>query len=150
MAAIYSTSCFLAWVTKKQEEESLRQLTPQDQRLSLPRSYIVSTSEASFAEIANTLSCMVPGTQQGGQSEDKSNEAHVTDETNSNNNFNPNEEGGDASMNDDINPSDEGYDESEGNDEENYQLCIQPESSSPIAAHTRSKTGTVIRPPDRR
>ena len=52
---------------------------------------------------------IVPGTQQGGHSED--NEAHVTDETNRNNDSNSNDEGGDASMNNDINPNDKGNDE---------------------------------------
>lgn len=48
---------------------------------------------------------MVPGTQQGGHSEDNRNEVHVTDENNRNN---PNDEGGDTSMNNNINPSDKG------------------------------------------
>ena len=71
---------------------------------------------------------MVPGIQQGGHLEDNSNETLVTEEN---------------SMNDDVNPSDEGNNDSEsGDDEENYQQCIQPERSSPIA--TRTRTGIVI------
>ena len=49
-----------------------------------------------------------------------------------------------------INPSNEGNEEPENvDDEENYQRHIQPRVSSPIAMHTRSRTGIAIRPPDR-
>lgn len=54
------------------------------------------------------------------------------------------------SMNDDVNSNNEGNNDSERvGDEENYQQLIQPERSSPIATRTRSRTGIVIRPPDR-
>eukprot|EP00731_Ephydatia_muelleri_P028828 Em0020g472a len=100
-----------------------------------PRSYIVSTSGGIVRRNRQHL-ITVPGTQQDGHSEDKSNETLLTEEENS--------------MNDDVNPSNEENEESENvDDEENYQRHIQPERSSPIAMRTRSRTGIAIRPPDR-
>eukprot|EP00731_Ephydatia_muelleri_P016083 Em0009g507a len=100
-----------------------------------PRSYIVSTSGGIVRRNRQHL-ITVPGTQQDGHSEDKSNETLLTEEENS--------------MNDDVNPSNEENEESENvDDEENYQRHIQPERSSPIAMRTRSRTGIAMRPPDR-
>eukprot|EP00731_Ephydatia_muelleri_P020672 Em0013g399a len=63
-----------------------------------PRSYIVSTSGGIVRRNRQHL-ITVPGTQQDGHSEDKSNETLLTEEENS--------------MNDDVNPSNEENEESE-------------------------------------
>ena len=98
---------------------------------------------------------MVPGIQQGGHLEDNSNETVVTEENSMNDDVNPSNSNEtvvteDNSMNDDVNHSNRGNNESETvDDEENYQQLIQPERSSPIGTRTRTRTGIVIRPPDR-
>ena len=146
MAAIPQSILQIWWTGKKETERKLRQVTRCSSTIRIkqwnwdrqtrgrvvatagtPRSYIVSTSGGIVCRNRQHL-IMVPGIQQGGHLEDNSNETLVTEEN---------------SMNDDVNPSDEGNNDSEsGDDEENYQQCIQPERSRPIA--TRTRTGIVI------
>ena len=96
-----------------------------------PRSYIVSTSEGIARRNCQHLT-VVPGTQQGGQLEDD-NEKVATEENN---------------REDDINPNESNNNFKRADDEENYQQLTQP-IPSPIATRTRSRTGVVVRPPDR-
>lgn len=96
-----------------------------------PRSYIVSTSEGITRKNHQHLT-VVPGTQQGGQLEDD-NETVAIEENN---------------REDDINRNEGNNNFERADDEENYQQLTQP-NPSPIATRTRSRTGIVVRPPDR-